>query len=155
MRFLLVLFVFFFVFSYIPVAFASVLDEDLSDVSDDSSEFFPSSFFDDVEGSISTGLSPGSEESFLSSDYVLDGIEIFSLAPITAGDTSGLKSVMLDLIGPYDPVVVEYRYHNPNSSYDSYLREVQPDYVWMFSFGIFSLVVYCLFRMGGGFLGRR
>ena len=35
-------------------------------------------------------------------------VELLSVAPITPEDTSGLKAVLLSVIGDYDPVVVEY-----------------------------------------------
>lgn len=81
----------------------------------------------------------------------LVGVQLMSLNPVTPEDTSGLKAVLLDLIGDYDAVVVEYEYQN-NQNYSSYLREVQPDYVWLCSAGLLGLVVYCVFRLGGALL---
>lgn len=90
----------------------------------------------------------------LSGDFVLDDVSVYSVAPVTPSSSSGLKAVILELIGSYDPVVVEYRYLNTNSSTYSYLREVQPDYPWLCSFLMFLVVVFCIFRLGGGFVGR-
>lgn len=90
------------------------------------------------------------------SDTELDGaiqsVSLMSLNPITSDDTTGLKSVLLELIGDYDAVVVEYQYQNNNMTGYNYLREVQPDYVWLCSAGLFSLVIYCVFRLGGALL---
>lgn len=85
----------------------------------------------------------------------VDGVSLMSVSPITPSDTSGLKSVLLELLGDYDPVVVEYRYQNYNQSSYSYLREVQPDYVWMGSFLLLCLFIYCIFKLGGGLLCNR
>lgn len=81
----------------------------------------------------------------------LVGVEVKSLNPVTPSDTSGLKAVLLDLIGDYDAVVVEYEYESYNGS-TNYLREVQPDYVWLCSAGLFVVVIYCLFRLGGALI---
>lgn len=75
-------------------------------------------------------------------------ISLMSVAPITPEDTSGLKAVLLSVIGDYDPVIVEYEYQNSNN-YSSYLREVLPDYPWCASFFMLALFVYCIFRLGG------
>lgn len=72
----------------------------------------------------------------------------------TSESAGTLKSILVKLIGPYNPVVVEYRYQNYNSSTYSYVREIQPDYVWFCSAGLFALLVFCTFRLGGGLLRR-
>lgn len=87
----------------------------------------------------------------LSDDLTLVGINTYSLNPITPSETTGLKSVILSLIGDYDAVVVEYAYQNSNG-YNSYIREIQPDYVFLCSCGIFLVVIYCTFRIGGALL---
>lgn len=93
---------------------------------------------------------------FYVSDPELDGaitdVQVMSLNPVTPSDTSGLKAVLLELIGDYDAVVVEYQYQNNNMTGYNYLREVQPDYVWLCSCGLFAIVIYCLFRLGGALL---
>lgn len=84
----------------------------------------------------------------------LVGVEVMSLAPITPVDTQGFKSVLLEFIGDYDPVIVEYEYQNSNTQYSSYLREVQPDYVWLVAAGMVTVFIYCLFRLGGALFCR-
>lgn len=95
------------------------------------------------------------DDIYLGVSSPLDGsitdVQVMSLNPITPEDTSGLKAVLLDLIGDYDAVVVEYEYQSSNG-YSNYLREVQPDYVWLCSCGLFAIVIYCLFRLGGALL---
>ena len=86
---------------------------------------------------------------------ILTGVTVMSLSPVTPSDTSGLKAVLLELLGDYDPVIVEYAYQNTNTSYMSYLREVQPDYVWLCSAALLVVVIFCVFRLGGAVLCKR
>lgn len=88
-------------------------------------------------------------------DVSLVGMEVYGLSPVTPSDTTGLKSVLLEFIGDYDPVIVEYEYQNNNNQYTSFLREVQPDYVWLASCGMLVVFVLSLFRLGGAILCRR
>lgn len=85
----------------------------------------------------------------LPGDVQLYDVVLTSVAPVQSSDTTGLKSVLLGLLGDYDPIIAEYKYISGNNSYYSYLREVQPDYVWLCSFGMLALFIYCLFRLGG------
>lgn len=85
-------------------------------------------------------------------DGTLIGVSVLSVAPITPEDTTGLKSVLLQFIGDYDPIVLEYEYQNANN-YSSYLREPYPDYVWFGSLLVLILMIYCLFRLGGAIFG--
>lgn len=87
-----------------------------------------------------------------SSDAVITDINILSsVAPVQPSDTSGLKAVLLSFLGNYDPVIVEYEYSSGNG-YTNYLREVQPDYVWLCSCGLLALMIFCLFKLGGALL---
>lgn len=79
---------------------------------------------------------------------LLESVSVYSVSPIEPSDVTGLKAVLLSLFGSYDPVVVEFAYSSSNG-YTNYLREIQPDYVWIASAAIFALVVYCVFRLGG------
>lgn len=79
-------------------------------------------------------------------------IELYSVSPIQPEDTSGLKAILLSILGDYDPVIVEYKYQNSNQTSYNYLREVLPDYPWCASFFIFALMIYCTFRIGGALL---
>lgn len=78
-------------------------------------------------------------------------ISLASVSPITPSSTSGLKAALLGILGNYDPVVVEYQYASGNG-YTNYLREIQPDYVWLCSAALLALVIYCLFKLGGGLI---
>ena len=81
----------------------------------------------------------------------IDNITVTSVSPVESSDTSGLKSALLGVLGSYDPVIVEYQYSDRNG-YTNYLREVQPDYVWLCSCALLALVIYCLFRLGGALI---
>lgn len=88
-------------------------------------------------------------------DYTFVDAQIMPLYSLDNGTTpinSGLRSVVRSLIGNYSPVVVQYQYTNGTNT--QYLREILPDYEWMFSCGVFALVLYCTFRMGGAFLSK-
>lgn len=89
-------------------------------------------------------------------ELILTNVAVLtSVAPVTPDSTSGLKAVLLSFLGDYDPVIVEYEYQNPNSQYVSYLREVEPDYVWLCSAALLVVIIFCLFRLGGAILCRK
>ena len=81
----------------------------------------------------------------------ITNISLASVAPVTPSSTSGLKAALLAILGNYDSVVVEYQYSSGNG-YTNYLREIQPDYVWLCSAALLALVIYCLFKLGGGLI---
>lgn len=81
--------------------------------------------------------------------YTLESINLVTAVnPVTSA--TGLKGVLLDFIGDYDAIIVEYRYTN-GTNYQ-FLREIQPDYVWLCSCGFLVVVVYCIFKAGGGLI---
>lgn len=85
-------------------------------------------------------------------EYV--GTSVYALNPITSSDASGLKAVLLDVIGPYDAIVVEHAYENTNG-YTSYVREIQYDFPWLCSCGLFVVVLFCVLRGGLAYLCRK
>ena len=84
-----------------------------------------------------------------------DAIPYALLDPITAADSTGLKAVVLSVIGDYQSIVTEYRYQNSGSSTYQYLRQVSPDYPWLMSAALFIVLVISVFRIAGGFLWKR
>lgn len=68
-----------------------------------------------------------------------------STEKITSSDTSGLKSVMLDIIGDYETVITDYTYSN--GSYTSHSIDVQPDYVWITCLGLFAMCIWCTLKI--------
>ena len=96
------------------------------------------------EGETNVGFAP--------SDPVLTNVSMLTgLSPVTPGDTSGLKAVLLSFIGNYDPPLVQFEYTTSNN-YKQYVHEIQPDYVWICSFALIALFVFCLFKLGGALI---
>lgn len=73
---------------------------------------------------------------------------------ITASDTSGFHSVILSLLGDYNPIVTDYEYRNNNNQYYSHSIEIEPDWSWIASAAIFAIVIFCVFRFIGGLFSR-
>lgn len=109
---------------------------------------------DDVGGVADSLLPTEAPAAVDAGDMALVETSLLSVAPITPTNTTGLTSLVLSLIGNYDPVVAEHRYENYNGSY-SYVREIQPDYPWLVSAGIFALVLWCSLRILGGVICKK
>lgn len=75
------------------------------------------------------------------------GVETFALSPITS--STGLKGILLDVIGPYDNVVTQFKYQQNTSSNYSYVNEVTPDYPWIASAVLFIVLLLSVFRAFG------
>ena len=118
---------------------------------------------EDSPGELPAEVSPGGNTVYVVGDVMhddgvapanpvlTDAVVAIGLAPVTPGDTSGVKAVLLSFIGDYDPPVVQYEYTTSNN-YKQYVNEIQPDYVWICSFALIALFIYCLFKLGGGLL---
>lgn len=81
----------------------------------------------------------------LSPELELTGIETFALSPITSSE--GLKGILLEVIGPYDNIVTQYKYQQSSNQYYTYVNEVTPDYPWIASAGLFIALVISLFSL--------
>ena len=82
-------------------------------------------------------------------DFKVDTVKI------SANQANGFKSVLLDLFGDYEMLTKDYTYQSYNGSI-SHSVTTEPDYAWMISAAIFTVVLYCLFRLLGGVLcGRK
>lgn len=90
----------------------------------------------------------GSDEN---NGIAIENVEITSLR-ISANQTSGLHSVMLSLIGDYNPIVKDYTYTSSNG-YTSHSIDIQPDWSWIATCALFIVVIYCVFRLFGLALG--
>lgn len=121
-----------------------------------------SSISEDSSGELPSEVSPGGNTVYLVGDISDDGAAsvnpvltdvavVTGLAPVTPSDTSGVKAVLLSFIGNYDPPIIQYEY-TTNNNYKQYVNEIQPDYVWICSFALIALFIYCLFKLGGGLL---
>lgn len=118
---------------------------------------------EDSPGELPSEVSPGGNTVYVVGDVMnddrvapsnpvlTDTVIATGLAPVTPSDTTGVKSVLLSFIGNYDPPVIQYEYTTSNN-YKQYVNEIQPDYVWICSFALIALFIYCLFKLGGGLL---
>lgn len=101
-----------------------------------------------ADDSVDTGLSE--------SDEVIISQQTQQLR-ISANDTSGLHSIVLSLLGDYNPIatITEYRYPSGTGYQNRYQVDVTPDWSWICTCVLFIVVVYCFFRIIGGiFTGR-
>lgn len=96
------------------------------------------------EGDTNVGTAP-------SYPVLTDIAMLTGLSPVTPSDTSGFKAVLLSFIGDYDPPIVQFEYTTSNN-YKQYVNEIQPDYVWICSFALIALFIYCLFKLGGALI---
>ena len=118
---------------------------------------------EDSPGELPSEVSPGGNTVYVVGDVmnddraspanpVLTDVAVTTgLAPVAPSDTTGVKAVLLSFIGNYDPPVIQYEYTTSNN-YKQYVNEIQPDYVWICSFALIALFIYCLFKLGGGLL---
>lgn len=145
------------------------LDEDFTvgEKVDEIVDKFPAlgepSVSEDSPGELPAEVSPGGNTVYVvgdvmnddgasSANSVLTDVAVTTgLAPVTPSDTTGVKAVLLSFIGNYDPPVVQYEY-TTNNNYKNYVNDIQPDYVWICSFALIALFIYCLFKLGGGLL---
>lgn len=117
------------------------------------SEVSPGEFPSEVSpGGNTIYMVGGLDDGATSANPVLtDVVTATGLAPVTPSDTTGVKAVLLSFIGNYDPPITQYEY-TTNNGYKQYVNEIQPDYVWICSFALIALFIYCLFKLGGGLL---
>lgn len=88
-------------------------------------------------------------------DYTIMPMAVQSSANTPVSSSSGLKGVLFGLFGPYDPPITQLRYQSNTSTNYTYVNDIQPDYPWLCSAGIFAIVLFCLFKMGGALLCRK
>lgn len=139
------------------------VDETVDSVVDSVSDLVNSATSETAPGESVSQVSPGGNTVYVVGDVmnddgaspanpVLTDVAVTTgLAPVTPSDTTGVKAVLLSFIGNYDPPVVQYEYTTSNN-YKQYVNEIQPDYVWICSFALIALFIYCLFKLGGGLL---
>ena len=141
-RFFTFVFILVLVFALSINAFAEVINEEVD---------VQASVDDPNNEAANVSYSSSSESSGeIKGELVDETVTVYS---VTASDASGLKSVVLGLIGDYETVVTDYEYRNGSNSYISHSIDIQPDYAWMASMLLFTLVIYCLFRVGGAIIG--
>lgn len=85
-------------------------------------------------------------------DYSIELLAV-QTAPNTPVDSStGLKGILIKLFGPYSPTITQLRYQSNTSTNYTYVNDIAPDYPWLCSAGLFTVVLYCTFKLGGTFL---
>lgn len=83
----------------------------------------------------------------LDASWELDGIDTYALSPITPADATGLKKVLLEVLGSYDNIATQYRYLVDGASRYTYVVEITPDYPWIASAVLFIAMVVSLFQI--------
>lgn len=64
---------------------------------------------------------------------------------------NALKDVIINLIGEYEPITIDYDY--VNSLGDTvHAVAIEKDWAWIWSCIVFIVVVYCVFRVIGAIL---
>lgn len=86
------------------------------------------------------------EDDFLSSPEV-------TVLRVSPTDTTGFHSVMLSLIGDYNPIVKDYTYTS-TQGYISHSIDIQPDWSWIASCFTFCLVFFCFMLFLGKLFSR-
>lgn len=140
---------------------SKTLGEKVDTVVDSISSLGQSSATEGSSGELPAEVSPGGNTIYMvgglddgasAADPVLTDVVVTTgLAPVTPSDSTGVKAVLLSFIGNYDPPIVQFEYTTSNN-YKQYVNEIQPDYVWICSFALIALFIYCLFKLGGGLL---
>lgn len=105
--------------------------------------------FADSSGDVSSDLG---DKSTSSEELISDNVTVKPMK-VSANNTTGLQSVILSLIGDYNPVVVDHTY-TQGSGYTYHEVSITPDWSWICSCGLFILVLYCVFRLIGQALER-
>lgn len=73
---------------------------------------------------------------------------------ISASDTSGLKAVLLSILGDYETTITDYEYRTGNNTYTSHSINIERDWTWICACGVFGLLLWCTFRTIGGICAR-
>lgn len=87
-------------------------------------------------------------------DYEIQVVAVQSSPNTPVTSASGLKGIMINLLGPYDPPITQLRYQSNTSTNYTYVNDIQPDYVWMCSCAIFAICLWSVFAMGGALIRR-
>lgn len=83
---------------------------------------------------------------------ITDNVSVTPLK-VSANSTTGLQSIILSLIGDYNPIVTDHTY-TQGSGYTYHEISITPDWSWICSCGLFIIVLYCTFRLIGQALER-
>lgn len=87
-------------------------------------------------------------------DYTISVMAVQSTPNTPVESSSGLKGILIQLFGPYSPTITQLRYQSNTSTNYTYVNDISPDWPWICSCGVFALVLFCVFRLGGALLCR-
>lgn len=73
---------------------------------------------------------------------------------VSAEDSTGLKAVLLSILGDYETVVTDYEYRNNNNTYYSHSISIERDWAWLCSCGVFAILIYCTFKTIGSIASK-
>lgn len=85
----------------------------------------------------------------LEDDYSIQVLAVQTTPNTPVESSSGLKGVLLQLFGPYNPTITQLRYQSNTSTNYTYVNDISPDYPWIAAASIFAIVLYCTFKLGG------
>lgn len=90
---------------------------------------------------------------------IVDDLELVSRDTtklrISPSDSSGLKAVMLTILGDYETTITDYTYQSGSSQYYSHSISIERDWAWLASACMLGLMTFCTFRFIGGLLCKR
>lgn len=108
---------------------------------------------DALQSAIDALGSDDSTQAIVDDSYQLMSTSV-STERISASDANGFKAVLLGLLGDYETVITDYEYRNATGNVQHSI-DVSPDYSWICGCGVFAIVIWCFFRLVGGFLCNR
>lgn len=98
---------------------------------------------------VSASYLPPDDFFALEVDYSIEVLAVQTTPNSPVTSASGLKGILIQLFGPYDPVVTQFRYQSNTSTNYTYVNDISPDYPWLASAAIFAIVLFCIFKLGG------
>lgn len=112
---------------------------------------------------LSSCLVPRADATYLPPDQFLSIEDDYSISVLAVQSTpntpvessTGLKGILIQLFGPYSPTITQLRYQSNTSTNYTYVNDISPDWPWICSCGVFALVLFCVFRLGGAMLCRQ
>lgn len=105
-----------------------------------------------LAGSASASYLPPDVFLAVEDDYSIELLAVQSAPNTPVESASGLKGILIRLFGPYSPTITQLRYQSNTSTNYTYVNDISPDYPWLCAAGIFAIVLYCTFKLGGTFL---
>lgn len=88
----------------------------------------------------------------LEDDYSIEVMAVQSAPNTPVESSTGLKGILIKLFGPYSPTITQLRYQSNTSTNYTYVNDIAPDYPWLCAAGIFAIMLFCIFKLGGTLL---